>query len=87
MNFSIANERSLLLDLDEDGGIAAPKKSCPMILPFQKGWVNFLPFFLPVQQESYLLIKSKDISYSSRRAQFQVVREWPTKVDQGCPLE
>ena len=44
-NCIIANERSLSLDLDGDGGIAAPKKYCPMILPFQKGWVNFLPFF------------------------------------------
>ena len=72
-SLSIANVRTLSLALDEDGGIAAPKKYCPMILQFQRGWVNFLPFFLPVQQESCLLIKSKDISYSSRRAQFQVV--------------
>jgi len=70
---TIANVRALSLALDEDGDIAAPKKYCPMILQFQKGWVNFLPFFLPVQQESCLLIKSKDISYSSRRAQIQVV--------------
>ena len=46
---SIANVQSLSSTLDGDGGIAAPKKYCPMILQFQKGWVNFLPFFLPVQ--------------------------------------
>ena len=38
-----------------------------------EGVGEFSPFFLPVQQESCLLIKSKDISYSSRRAQIQVV--------------
>ena len=30
----IANVRTLSLALDEDGGIAAPKKYCPMILQF-----------------------------------------------------
>ena len=72
-SFVIANVRTLSLALDEDGGITAPKKYCPMILQFQKGWVNFLPFFLPLKQESCLLIELKDIFYSSRRAQFQVV--------------
>jgi len=42
---TIANVRALSLALDEDGDIAAPKKYCPMILQFQKGWVNFLLFF------------------------------------------
>ena len=42
---SIANVRSLSLTLDEDGGITAPEKILSMNLQFQKGWVNFLPFF------------------------------------------
>ena len=34
---------------------------------FQEGWGDFSPFFLPVQQESCLMIESKDIFFSSRR--------------------
>ena len=41
----IANDRSLSLTLDEDGGIAAPEKILSMILQFQEGWGIFLPFF------------------------------------------
>ena len=56
--------------LDGDGGIAEPKKYCP-VLQFQKGW-----FF---SQESCLLIESKDIFCSSRRA--EAIFPLPSK---GC---
>ena len=65
---SIANVRGLSSTLDGDGGIAAPKKILSIFLQFQEGWGIFLPIFPPVQQESCLLIESKDIFYSSRRA-------------------
>ena len=63
----IANVRGLSSTLDGDGGIASPKKILSIFLQFQEGWGDFSPFFLPVQQESCLLIESKDIFYSSRR--------------------
>ena len=45
VTLSIANDRSLSLTLDEDGGIAAPEKILSMILQLQEGWGIFLPFF------------------------------------------
>ena len=62
------NVRGLSSKLDGDGGIAAPKKLLSIFLQFQEGWGDISPFFLPLQQESCLLIESKDIFYSSRRA-------------------
>jgi len=62
---NIAKDRNLSLTLDGDDGIAAtPKKILSMFHHSRR--VDFSPFFLPIYRA--VLIESKDIDYSSRRA-------------------
>ena len=60
------------------------QKKLSTFLQFQEGWGDFSPSFNPVQQESCLLIKSKDIFYSSRELNFDLCEsglQRLTKVD------